>query len=234
VDAEEQTDGWVVYVPQKPWMPGDVVTMTVGATALDGTPIGPVTYEFHVATEAQRQEQLKQTLPQLWQPGYGDFDASTLDLGAECNDLVSVAEMPGDALPILPGAVGPLYELGPDQVFDTPQRVWLPLLEGVESGDVQLHYYHGEGDDSGWYPAGDIVGWLVPDSYLDLELNGTTYVGFLVRHSGIVQLGSADTAEPVPTSAAVFPPARNAVGDVFLFAVALVALYRRRTSAQSS
>ena len=30
---------------------------------------------------------------------------------------------------------------------------------------------------------------MVPDSALHLRTNGTAYIGFLVRHAGIVQLG---------------------------------------------
>ena len=33
-----------------------------------------------------------------------------------------------------------------------------------------------------------VEGWLVPDSYAALHANGTVYFGFLVRHSGTVQL----------------------------------------------
>ena len=68
-----------------------------------------------------------------------------------------------------------------------PQRVWLPV-DGVDPSHVRVYYYHATGDDRGWYPAENVVGWLVPRSHLHLRTNDTTYIGFLVRHAGIVQL----------------------------------------------
>ena len=59
----------------------------------------------------------------------------------------------------------------------------------MEFADTKLYSYHSDGDDKGWYPAENVEGWLVPDSDLTLEVDGTTYLGFLVRHAGIVQLG---------------------------------------------
>ena len=74
-------------------------------------------------------------------------------------------------------------------VLDTPQRVWLPMPEGVAPGSAQLYYYRGSGSDRGWYPAENVEGWLVPGSYLNLDAGGVTYLGFLVRHAGVVRLG---------------------------------------------
>ena len=79
--------------------------------------------------------------------------------------------------------------IGPERVYDTPQRVWLPLPEGAAPGSVQLYYYRGSGPAIGWYPAENVEGWLVPGSYLNLEVDGAGYLGFLVRHAGIVRLG---------------------------------------------
>ena len=67
--------------------------------------------------------------------------------------------------------------------------MWLPVPDGADPSAVRVYYYHTTGDDQGWYPAENVQGWLVPDSYLHLRTNGTTYLGFLVRHAGIVQLG---------------------------------------------
>ncbi len=38
-------------------------------------------------------------------------------------------------------------------------------------------------------PAENVEGWLVPGSYLVTEADGTTYLGFLVRHAAILQMG---------------------------------------------
>ena len=87
------------------------------------------------------------------------------------------------------GDWAPAVVIGPERVYDVPQRVWLPMPEGVARGDARLFYYHATGDDRGWYPAERVEGWLVPDSYLYLDVEGVTYLGFLVHHAGIVQLG---------------------------------------------
>jgi hypothetical protein len=78
-------------------------------------------------------------------------------------------------------------------VYEEPQRVWLPIPEGIDPARVRVYYYHATcnaiGDDKGWYPAENVEGWLVPDSYVYTQAEGAAYLGFLVRHAGIVQLG---------------------------------------------
>jgi hypothetical protein len=79
--------------------------------------------------------------------------------------------------------------IGPQLVYEPPQRVWLPVPAGVDAGALRAYYYRSNGPDRGWYPAERVEGWMVPDSYLTVNANGTTYLGFLVRHAGIAQLG---------------------------------------------
>ena len=135
-------------------------------------------YRFEVRDEVE-------ALQPLWQPEYDeDFDAAGLDLNAESNETVVVTETAqGDA----EGGAQP-FHLGPERVFETPQRVWLPIPPGVDLGALQLYYHHSHGDATGWYPAEEVDGWLVPDSGIYLEVGGETYYGFVVRHAGIVQL----------------------------------------------
>ena len=101
-------------------------------------------YRFEVRDEVE-------ALQPLWQPEYDeDFDAAGLDLNAESNETVVVTETAqGDA----EGGAQPLH-LGPERVFETPQRVWLPIPPGVDLGALQLYYHHAHGDAAGWYPAG--------------------------------------------------------------------------------
>jgi hypothetical protein len=81
----------------------------------------------------------------------------------------------------------------PEEVYATPQRVWLPVPADIHPDDVQLYYYHASDDeDAGWYRAEDVDGWLVHGSYQTVVDEGTLYLGFLVHHAGIVQLGTAE------------------------------------------
>ena len=60
---------------------------------------------------------------------------------------------------------------------------------GADATNIDIYYYHPNGDDRGWYPAENVLGWLVPDSTLTLDLDGISYLGLLVRHTAVVHLG---------------------------------------------
>jgi hypothetical protein len=139
----------------------------------------------------------------VWQPSYADLDSSGLDLNAESNTEIRVIQdqelSTGDELA---GAVDSPYILMPDKVFAIPQRVWLPIPSDVNPDDVQLYYYYSDGVQASWYPAEDVVGWLEPGSMLVAEFNGTRYLGFLVRHSGLVQLALPSQTPVVRSSEA--------------------------------
>lgn len=91
--------------------------------------------------------------------------------------------------PELSDASYPIYTIRPEAVYDQPQRVWLPLPDDADPFAIDIYYYHPNGEHRGWYPAEHVLGWLVADSYEILEESGTTYLGFLIRHAAIVQLG---------------------------------------------
>ena len=59
----------------------------------------------------------------------------------------------------------------------------------MSDGWLRLYYYHAEAGQRGWYPAEIVSGWLVPNSYEVVSDGGTNYLGSLVRHAAIVQLG---------------------------------------------
>jgi internalin A len=95
-----------------------------------------------------------------------------------------------EGLPTLPeGGVEVPQAIEPEQVYPVPQRIWLPVPSGQDPSSLQLYYFHAEGEDRGWYPAENVEGWLVPDSEQIITEDGDTYIGYLVRHAGIVQLG---------------------------------------------
>ena len=87
------------------------------------------------------------------------------------------------------------HMIEPEEAYNTPKLVWLPIPAGVSPNELRLYYYHADGEARGWYPAENIEGWLVEDSFEIIADNGTNYFGFRVRHAGIVQLGTPSTAE---------------------------------------
>jgi len=84
--------------------------------------------------------------------------------------------------------LGEPLDLGGIAEYDPPLRVWLPLPPGMPSNLAKLYYYQPSGMDKGWYPAEEVPNWLVEDSAVRMTIESVTYLGFLVRHAGIVQL----------------------------------------------
>ena len=219
-------DGWVVHVPDAPWTKGDLVTFTVGAATNTGEPIGPLAYTFAIGAAPT-----PGSTQALWQPGYEDFDPSELEETAQSADFLTVAERqtPGK-LPDLAQGIGPAYRLGPEGVYPLPQRVWLPAPDGANTNALAVYYYYGGDEDCGWYRAENVEGWLASHDYWQLELDGVTYLGFLVHHSGnLVRLAWAPTNQPVVSeSAAVIPTGvlfSGAIGDLLTLALVGLVLF---------
>ncbi len=193
VEEGDMRDVWVIFRPREYWYLEDVISLTVGAETVSGDTVAPVTYEFQTESEEEYSDRITEPAEPIWQPQYDeDFDAEELDLDAESNETAIVTRIENGYSPVSLGDSLDLgqspFSIGPEQVYDEPQRVWLPVPEGVNPAAVRLYYYHPAGDDKGWYPAENVEGWLVPNSYLSLELEDATYLGFLVRHAGVVQL----------------------------------------------
>ena len=213
IDTHDLRDGWVVYRPQAQWDTGTVIAMTAGATTVSGAVIGPVTRVFQI----QSASCIGVVEEDVWQPD--------TDLGDPV--LASLAVL-DDGVPVAPGGVGQIYLVGPQKVFETPARVWLPVPPGLDPDTAQVVYYHANGADRGWYLADRVEGWLVPDSYAIAEVNGTAYFGFLVNHGGIVQLAPPQPVDALaPASASVLPTdllGRDSMGDLLLMALAAASL----------
>jgi hypothetical protein len=186
VQEGDTSDLWVVVRPTDSWLVDDLVAVAADAFTLDGDTVEPAAFKFEIGSAEPSEP--------LWQPDYGeDFDASALNLSAESNDEAHVSL--ADSGASMDDAVADAVAIGPEAVYDVPQRVWLPLPIGAEANDVQLYYYHANGEGRGWYPAENVDGWLVPNSRQTLEVGGTTYLGYLVRHAAIVQLGPLPALE---------------------------------------
>ncbi|MCX5771666.1 MAG: IPT/TIG domain-containing protein [Candidatus Hydrogenedentes bacterium] len=162
VDAEDGRDGWVVYQPAEPLPAGQVVAMTVGASTLDGTPVGPITYDFAVAAAV------------------GTPEAPT---------LVDAPEIP--ALPgLIAAPKSQAYRVAPSQVFNAPSTILVPLPETVRD-DVEVYYYSESIKHTGWYPARNVTGFIEPGSRKTVEMDGQRYIELQVNHGGVIQLGQA-------------------------------------------
>lgn len=179
-----ETDGWAVFWEGAPWQAGEDVTMTAEAADASGAPVGPYTYTFRVAPG-------EPSASPVWQPGYGDFDATALAGSYEGNDFVSLFEGGGAPLPELAGGAGLVFEVAPEQLFDLPQRVWLPVPADSEASGLEPYLYLEGRETSGWHRGASVAGWLGSGDLMELELNGLQYVGLVVHHGGIVRLGPA-------------------------------------------
>lgn len=178
-------DGWVVFAQSVPWEIGETIMMTARANTVDGAELDPVTHTFRVT-------QLSDGGTEVYQPNYEEYDASALVMSLEDDSFVSLLEQSeGEGIPELAEGMGSLYTIAPEQVFEIPQRVWLPIPAGIPA--VAVHpYLYLEGDNaSGWFPAEQVDAWVDFESYMHLELNGVRYLGFVVQHGGTVQLGPA-------------------------------------------
>ena len=217
-------DGWVVAEPEIAWTPGDVVAMTVGARTRTGADLESVTYRFLVAA-------VPVLPPPIPQPAYGALEAGGLDLAKAA--AVSLAEEEeGSAYDFEP--VGACYAIGPPEVFGRPQRVWLPVPAGRDAAGLCVYYHHASGPDCGWHKAGQVDGWMVPGTYLVFDWQGTTYLGLVVRHGGLVRLGMPAQVVSVGASVADVPGILRLAGpggDVLVLILAatafLVAAQRR-------
>ena len=179
------TDVWVIIRPTEFWYLEDSVRVEAGAEP--GTENG---VEFRIETGEEYHARLDAPESGIWQPlPDRDFDADGVDAASESSDGVIVVEGTDVEHAPLSIGVGTPFTIMPEQVYSQQQRVWLPIPQGVDPGSVRLYYYHGAGEGVGWYAADAVEDWLVPDSELYLELEGSAHLGFLVRHTAIVQLG---------------------------------------------
>lgn len=208
-ETQNPRDGWAAYYPDHPWQEGENIAMTAGAITVSGKEIGPITYYFEVWSGEQPGEP-------VWQPGYGELDTAQMDLGVENNTEAVLWGLNEEIAPPSGAEAVAAYLIGPRAAFTAPQRVWLPLPQGVAPDAMNIEYYFDE--NSGWMPAAQIIGWMVPGSLLSVELPEGTYIGFLVNHGGVVRLTAAATAAVPSEKASVMEPP---FGDLLMLALAL-------------
>ncbi len=179
-------DIWVILEPEEYWHEKDVVTVTVRAATTEGTPIGPVTYRFIITDTPVPSDSPAETDQQ---PG------PAIDHGALYSESTGTAHLvpldPFEGSVELSNGIGPVYAIRPDVLYDAPQRVWVPVPESLTPDDVEVFCYLQQGTGNRWCPGETVEGWLVAESTLHLNLGAEdqSYIGLLVRHPAIIQLG---------------------------------------------
>ncbi len=175
--ALSDRDGWAAASPAHgTWVVGETITVTAGATTVDGEALGPITQRFVIVDDENK------------------------DVRESADDAI-VTELAEQDLPVLEHAIGAVYVVGPDRVFESPRRVLIPLSEDLHVSDVAIQYYFDDELAGGWYSADRVDGWLVEDSIDEVAVDGVRYVRFEILHGGIVQL----TRVPAPHEAAMLP-----------------------------
>ncbi|MCX5771476.1 MAG: PASTA domain-containing protein, partial [Candidatus Hydrogenedentes bacterium] len=171
------TDGWVVYAPPAPFQVGQTIRFRAGATTVTGFEILE-TSEFLIS-----ESMAPDATTELWQP---DFSAAP---GKAGSDEVHVRVSDMAALPPLPEAVTPAYAIGPEQVFQVPQQVWLPAPAPFDPADLEAYVLVSRATGAEWWPATRVQGFLEPGETARAEAEGVLWVGLVVRHGGVVCLG---------------------------------------------
>lgn len=220
-------DGWVVYRPQPSLPAGDLISMTVGAQRWSGDAIDPVTYWFQVETDAERAARQQAKSATLWQPLVSEMELAE-DYTDSPQDVTLSRVATDDNLSTITWPIGSAYAMSPVDVYSEGQWVWLPMPAWMNGGDLQIYYYYDDPESAAWYPAEAVSGWIVADSHRQVEIDGITYLGFLARHAGTVQLGmpvsgklaAADIASVLP----VIGIRNGYLGDLILIATLLVLL----------
>jgi hypothetical protein len=201
--------------------------MTAQARTVSGVDLESITFFFEVWPE----EAVKDP---VWQPGYEDLDVSQLDLTREDISQVRVDRLPAESLPDFQDAQADTYRIGPRAAFASPQRVWLPLPDGLPAAQAQIYFLFDDGDTPTWLPGDQITGWLASAETLTVNLESGPYLGFLVTHGGTVRLGRNAPAPQVSRQGSLaYPP----YGDLLLLALTVGMMgiaARRRQRANTS
>lgn len=193
--------------------------MTVSAESNTGELVGPTPYTFTVETEEELNARWDKAYENEWQPIAGhDYEG----LEDEEASMVKLANADEEDVAYLSNGVGSVYTFGPDAVYESAQRVWLPVPDGLEAGEVDLFYLHQE--DGAWYAADQVEGWINGVGRDVIELDGVAYIGFFANHGATVQLGYADGMQPAELHAAALVPwsQPGVLGDMLLLLSALI------------
>lgn len=194
--AADDTDGWVRVNVADHVAFDTAFTMTVGGMTLDGVALDPVSATFY----------------------NGAVEKGLSEVSA----IPHVLENADDGL-FLEG-LGAVHAIAPDTVYDAAQLVWIPVPEAVKAEDLTVYYYGEDGNQSAWYPADHVIGWLA-DPALEISEDGTA-IGIWINHGGTVRLGLRPQTEA--SSAAIAPGDWGTVVALLLTGIILLSAGRRR------
>ncbi|MFP6583619.1 MAG: immunoglobulin-like domain-containing protein [Candidatus Hydrogenedentota bacterium] len=77
----------------------------------------------------------------------------------------------------------------PQQVFENTKTVWLEIPDGTPSDAIRLMYFKLNGTQDGeWHSAENVAGFLESTAPEVVRWEGLSFIGYRVRHGGIVQL----------------------------------------------
>ena len=184
------TDLWVLVSPSTTWKFKETISAEAGADTVTGGRAQSPPYDFEVESKEAYEQRIQEETGAIWQPIPGkDYTSGT---PAPARSEHSVTVDPYFTTEPTPNPGEETFLIGPEQVYDVPQRVWIPIPHDIEPVHARLYYYHPYGSDRGWYPAENVAGWMEPGSTLYVQIEGVTYLGFLVNHAGIVQIGAEE------------------------------------------
>ena len=130
---------------------------------------------------------------------------------------VSILDTPGGTS-LKTALLGTAFCIEPCAPFSEPQWIWLPVPPSLTAENAVPYYLY----DSEWQHGNTVDGWLAEPSFRTMEEGSQVYLGFKVRHGGVVRLGEgARKAEPAVASLC---PGENTSGGLALLALAVGAL----------
>lgn len=201
--ALRSSTGWVVFTPSRSWVAGETITMTVGARTTGNDEVTAVTRQFMLAPDSAGSS------------GAGSTP-SLLALGL-------------DEVPKLAEGYGTPYSLGPVEIYTDLKEIWLPVPGNRNPGDVDIYYYDTSEADGRWILGRNVRNWLGPRVDTK-QVGGVTYVGYWVRHGGVVQLGAHPGGNPAAAAIAPVPSGRAGTLLLMAFTVLALVLSARRTA----
>ncbi|NUM56946.1 MAG: hypothetical protein HUU46_25230 [Candidatus Hydrogenedentes bacterium] len=174
--ADSNAEGWAIVTLSSPLAADVSITIRVSARNSNGETVD-ATHTFACD---------------------GPLDVAPESTNAKSADEIVVVQAVAPGVPDFVASMGPRYAVSPALPFASPQRVAIPVPDGVEPGEMAPHLYVA---GAGWCPAPFVDGWVVPGSLSVADVDGVSCVTFDANYGGLVQLGYlAPPAVPAPSN----------------------------------
>lgn len=169
----DNTLGWVVFTEVAGWADATVNTVEAVATTLDGSLI------------SARAEFLR--------------ESGGTTVKADSEGVQVVPYLPdGEDTGLFKEGLGVLFQAVPEEVYDSPQLIAIPVPNYVHAGALTLYYLGTSESGAAWYPAESVPGLLAGP--VSVSSDGANVEAWL-NHGGTLRLGYA----PAQDSAAGIP-----------------------------